>query len=105
MKNAMEILAKTLPTNICSHIVHNPDVLSCPHGTCVFTSAQSHSNVIGICHKSCGTKGCWNAVVEVGGTPDASRGPPGDGETGKLEAGVFISFNQDNGFEGENADG
>lgn len=23
-------------------------------------SAQSHSSVMGICHRSCGTKGCWN---------------------------------------------
>lgn len=30
---------------------------------------------------------------------------PGDGETGKLDVGVFISFNHDSGFEGENADG
>lgn len=32
-------------------------------------------------------------------------GPPLDGETGKFDAGVFISFSQDRGFEGENADG
>lgn len=31
-------------------------------------------------------------------------GPP-DGETGKFDVGVFISFSQDIGFEGENADG
>ena len=28
-------------------------------------SAQSHSSVIGICHKSCGTKGCWNEAPKV----------------------------------------
>ena len=28
-------------------------------------SAQSHSSVIGICHKSWGTKGCWKEAPKV----------------------------------------
>lgn len=30
----------------------------------LLTSAQSHSNVMGICHKSCGTNGCSNELAE-----------------------------------------
>lgn len=30
----------------------------------LLTSAQSHSNVMGICHRSCGTNGCSNEFAE-----------------------------------------
>lgn len=33
-------------------------------------SAQSHSNVIGICHKSCGTNGCWKLSESKGAPVD-----------------------------------
>ena len=29
-------------------------------------SAQSHSKVIGICHRSCGTNGCWKLSESKG---------------------------------------
>lgn len=58
---------------------------------------------MGICHRSCGTNGCWKGFDEAGDTLCASG--PLDGETGKFDVGVFISFSQDRGFEGENADG
>src|ERR1700753_537841 len=31
-------------------------------------SAQSHSSVIGICQRSCGTNGCWNAPPRSSGS-------------------------------------
>lgn len=37
-------------------------------------SAQSHSNVIGICHRSCGTKGCWNELMSSGERPSEEIG-------------------------------
>lgn len=30
-------------------------------------SAQSHSKVMGICHRSCGTNGCWKLSESKGG--------------------------------------
>src|ERR1700761_3031024 len=55
-------------------------------------SAQSHSKVIGICHRSCGTNGCWNDVPSEKGSgrPDGSRFDPI--ETGSGEAELAIPF-------------
>ena len=42
------------------HQSHIPSVPP-PHAVpVIFISAQSHSSVMGICHRSCGTNGCWN---------------------------------------------
>lgn len=52
-----------------------------PYPLLAVISAQSHSNVIGICHRSCGMKGCVNVFpISIGSTA-----PPGLMEDVRLE--------------------
>jgi len=57
-----------------------------PNPLLAVISAQSHSNVIGICHRSCGMKGCVNVFpISIGSTA-----PPDTGCTGFMVGVVLV---------------
>src|SRR5438034_11763987 len=59
-----------------NHAIYNGCAIVPPNQSCSFPlpnwnaeldiSAQSHSNVMGICHRSCGTNGCCKADMSTG---------------------------------------